>query len=136
MTPKLIEPGSQAQHTREIPIHSKEFLIGRGTDCDLRLRDPNVSRHHCLIRIRSDEITLTDLGSSNGTRVNGTRVISPVTLEAGDEICLGNYRFVLDLGVDRHKIADRTPDVDPVAKTVVPGELPTVGHPPTLPTPK
>jgi pSer/pThr/pTyr-binding forkhead associated (FHA) protein len=127
MTPKLIEPGDQAHQTREIPIHSKEFLIGRGTDCDLRLRDPNVSRHHCLIRIRPHEITLTDLGSSNGTTVNGTRVLSTVVLESGDEIRLGEYRFLLDAGGDRHPLKGKTPDVDPVAETIHPGELPALG---------
>lgn len=118
MTPKLIEPGDAAHQTREIPIHGKEFLIGRGNDCDLRLRDPNVSRHHCMIRIRPDEVTLVDLGSSNGTTVNGTRVISQAVLQSGDEIRLGEYCFLLDLGVDRHKILDKSPDVDPVAQTV------------------
>jgi pSer/pThr/pTyr-binding forkhead associated (FHA) protein len=118
MTPKLIEPGSQAQQTREIPIRGKEFVIGRGTDCDLRLRDPNVSRHHCMIRIRPDEVTLVDLGSSNGSYVNGTRVISQLALQSGDEIRLAEYRFILDLGVDRDKIQEKTPDVDPVAETV------------------
>jgi pSer/pThr/pTyr-binding forkhead associated (FHA) protein len=123
MTPKLIEPGGKAQQTREIPIRGKEFLIGRGNDCDLRLRDPNVSRHHCMIRIRPDEVTLHDLGSSNGTYVNGTRVISQAVLQSGDEIRLGEYHFILDLGVDRELIRDKTPDVDPLAKTATPDEI-------------
>jgi pSer/pThr/pTyr-binding forkhead associated (FHA) protein len=126
MTPKLIEPGGKAHQTREYPISGKEFLIGRGNDCDLRLRDPNVSRHHCMIRIRPDEVTLHDLGSSNGTSVNGTRVISQIVLQSGDEIRLGEYHFILDLGVDRDKIREKSPDVDPVAETTTPDELRTL----------
>lgn len=128
MTPKLIEPGGKAQQTREITIRSKEFLIGRGNDCDLRLRDPNISRHHCMIRIRPDEVALFDLGSINGSYVNGTRVMTNVVLQPGDEIRLGEHRFFLDLGVDRDKIRDKTPDVDPVAKTLRMNEFPTSGE--------
>jgi pSer/pThr/pTyr-binding forkhead associated (FHA) protein len=128
MTPKLIEPGGKAQQTREITIRSKEFLIGRGNDCDLRLRDPNISRHHCMIRIRPDEVSLFDLGSINGSYVNGARVMTQVVLQPGDEIRLGEHRFFLDLGVDRDKIRDKAPDVDPVAKTLRMNEFPTSGE--------
>jgi pSer/pThr/pTyr-binding forkhead associated (FHA) protein len=128
MTPKLIEPGGKAHETREISIQGKEFLIGRGNDCDLRLRDPNISRHHCMIRVRTDEVTLFDLGSVNGSYVNGTRVISQVVLKSGDEIRLGEHRFYLDLGVDRYKIRDKAPDVDPVAKTIRMNGLPEPGE--------
>jgi pSer/pThr/pTyr-binding forkhead associated (FHA) protein len=128
MTPKLIEPGGKAQQTREISISGKEFLIGRGNDCDLRLRDPNISRHHCMIRVRPDEVTLFDLGSINGSYVNGARVITQIVLQSGDEIRLGEYRFFLDLGVDRDKIRDKTHDVDPVAKTLRINEFPAPGE--------
>jgi len=128
MTPKLIEPGDKAQETREIAIHTREFLIGRGNDCDLRLRDPNISRHHCMIRVRPDEVTLFDLGSINGSYVNGARVITQIVLHSGDEIRLGEHHFYLDLGVDRHKLRDKSPDVDPVAKTLRMGEFPISGE--------
>lgn len=98
MTPKLIEPGVGTARTREIPVDKEEFLVGRGSDCDLRLHDEDISRHHCLIRIRGPEPTLSDLGSSNGTFVNGKRVLSQVTLASLDEIRLGNCRFLVDLG--------------------------------------
>ena len=51
-----------------------------------------------MIRMRGGEITLMDLGSSNGTFVNGSRVISQTALKSGDEITLGDFRFHLDLG--------------------------------------
>lgn len=130
MIPKLIEPGDAAHQTREIPIRGESLLIGRGNDCDLRLRDLCISRHHCMIRIRPDEVTLRDLGSSGGTYVNGNRVITQVVLQSGDEIRLGDYLFILDLGVDRDKVHEKTVDVDPVAKTIVPGELRALGDQP------
>src|SRR5437016_14161790 len=103
MTPKLIEPAVGVERTREVSIAKEEFLIGRGPDCDLRVNDEDISRHHCLIRLRRSEkalieATLSDLGSSNGTYVNGKRVLSQVTLASADEIRLGKCRFLVDLG--------------------------------------
>ena len=98
MTPKLIETGSPDSKAREIAIHQEEVLIGRGPDCDLRLKSTSVSRHHCLLRFRGEEASITDLGSSNGTFVNGQRVRSQSTLKSGDEIRVGTCPFVVDLG--------------------------------------
>ena len=117
MTPKLIEPAVGVERTREIAIPKEEFLIGRGSDCDLRVNDEDVSRHHCLIRLRGQEATLSDLGSSNGTYVNGKRVLSQVTLASGDEIRLANCRFVVDLG-DKPEGFFKMPEAgDPLAAT-------------------
>src|SRR5262245_54042817 len=98
MTAKLIEPGSGAERTRETPLTGEEFVIGRGVDCNLRVPLESISRHHCMIRIQSDEFTLMDLGSSNGTYLNGQRVRSPRTLHTGDEIRIDACRFIVDLG--------------------------------------
>ena len=95
---RLIERGATAAQTREIAINQAQFLIGRGSDCDLRLRDKAVSRHHCIIRLAADEVTLADLGSSNGTFRNGQRVRSQATLQSGDEVRVGDFRFEVDLG--------------------------------------
>ena len=95
---RLIERGPSAEQTREIPINQSDFLIGRAPYSDLRLRVSAVSRHHCLIRIGADEATLIDLGSSNGTYLNGQRVRSQAALHSGDELRLGTCRFWIDLG--------------------------------------
>jgi pSer/pThr/pTyr-binding forkhead associated (FHA) protein len=96
-------------------MQGPEFLIGRGADCDLRLPVSAISRHHCLIRLHGAEATLVDLGSSNGTFVNGKRVRSQAPLHSGDEIRLGNSSFRVDLGdaID----LDAQPPVDPTATT-------------------
>lgn len=100
MIPRLLEPSSGAEPVREIPLGGDQFLIGRGSDCDLRLHVSEISRHHCMLRIQGSEVTLVDLGSSNGSYVNGTRVLSQAALRTGDEIRLGPCRFFLDLGDD------------------------------------
>ncbi|MGW9637343.1 MULTISPECIES: FhaA domain-containing protein [Nocardiopsis] len=63
-------------------------LLGRGTDCDLRLVDNGVSRHHVEIRVDGDEVILEDKGSTNGTFVNGQQV-RQARLVDGTRISLG-----------------------------------------------
>jgi pSer/pThr/pTyr-binding forkhead associated (FHA) protein len=116
MIPKLIEPRAEGKGGREILIRREEFLLGRGSDCDLRLSDINVSRHHCLIRTRPEEVTLADLGSSNGTYVNGNRIVSQVVLNSGDEIRVGAFQFLFELG-EVSKLDTLKTSIDPLANT-------------------
>jgi pSer/pThr/pTyr-binding forkhead associated (FHA) protein len=91
-----MEVSSSPGLKREILVAKDEFLIGRGADCDLRLQDTAISRHHCLLRVRSAEVTVNDLGSSNGTFVNGHRLRSTVPLHDGDELGVGPFHFRLE----------------------------------------
>ena len=96
----LIEPAETPEKRREISVHQRDFLIGRGPDCDLRLTEGTVSRHHCIIHVGDDEATLVDLGSSNGTFLNGQRVRSRAPLHSGDELVVGAARFIVSLGAE------------------------------------
>ena len=107
MVAKLIEVGVSEEQTREILVHKEEFLIGRGSDCDLRLRASAISRHHCLVRLRGVEAWVSDLGSSNGTYLNGARVRSQAELHRGDEIAVGPCRFVFDFSDFDNAVLDR-----------------------------
>ena len=71
------------------------LVIGRSPDCALTLTDPTVSRHHAVLRREGGRWVVADLGSSNGTRVNGWRV-RQATVATGDELMLGGVRLVLD----------------------------------------
>jgi hypothetical protein len=68
------------------------ITIGRHPDSNMVLADPNVSRNHAEIRPQGDRYVVVDLGSTNGTRVNGVRVDSQI-LEDGDELTFGNTRM-------------------------------------------
>lgn len=74
---------------------SGELLIGRADDCGLRLSDRTASRHHARLRIDDDGITLIDLGSHNGTKVLGQRVVGSRMLLHGDVIQLCDVTLVL-----------------------------------------
>jgi len=63
--------------------------IGRGTDADIKLDDPGVSRHHAEVRVAGHDVVLKDLGSTNGTYVNGT-LVAEQPLRDGNVITLGS----------------------------------------------
>ncbi len=68
------------------------ITVGRHPESNLVLADPNVSRNHAEIRPKGDQYVVVDLGSTNGTRVNGVRVDTQ-TLQDGDELAFGNTRM-------------------------------------------
>lgn len=80
-----------------ISLQRKKFLIGREQDCHLRPNSEMVSRHHCAFSIDDFSVRLRDLGSTNGTLVNGNRIRSEVLLEDGDRIVIGNLDFVIEI---------------------------------------
>ena len=71
------------------------FTIGRDAGCDLVLTDMTVSRTHAGLRREGGGWLLTDAGSTNGTRVNGWRVTSPVPVQAGDRVAFGAMTMVV-----------------------------------------
>ncbi len=84
----IVETGPQAGLT--YVLAEGDTLIGRGSDCDIFLGDVTVSRHHAMIGADGDALLLRDLGSTNGTYVNGSWV-DAFALSPGDEIMIGKY---------------------------------------------
>jgi hypothetical protein len=77
------------------PGSGVRFTIGRTRDCDLCLSDLSVSRMHALLVRREDGWVLSDLGSHNGTRLNGWLVREPVQVRAGDRVEFGSMAFIM-----------------------------------------
>jgi DNA-binding winged helix-turn-helix (wHTH) protein len=75
---------------RVLELVNGENLVGRSIDCGVRLDSTDVSRRHARITINDDKATIEDLGSTNGTFVNGVRVTSPVSLADGMTIGFGS----------------------------------------------
>ncbi len=71
-----------------ILVEEEPVLIGRLPSCDIVLADSNVSRRHAEVRREEGAIILKDLGSTNGTKVNGTRTVTRELMD-GDEIMVG-----------------------------------------------
>jgi hypothetical protein len=84
---------------KRMPVGPGGAVIGRSRECDIVLQDSNVSRRHAEIRpTGGDGWTITDLGSTNGVRVNGRRLDAPAPLQTGDEITVGtvDVRFEVE----------------------------------------
>jgi len=87
------QPGPDGATQRTFVLTSPLTILGRGIDCDLRLVDQGVSRHHAEIRIEDGDVVLVDLGSTNGTFVNG-QPIRRVSLTDGTRVTLGRTTLV------------------------------------------
>jgi pSer/pThr/pTyr-binding forkhead associated (FHA) protein len=105
---------------RDFPITKSHAVIGRNTECNIQIPLSMVSRRHCELIVRKDKVVVRDLGSSNGTYVNNTRV-QESEIAAGETLTVGPVIFTLLL--------------DGVPKTIKP--ILTILHRPKKPaTPK
>lgn len=80
-----------------ISLPMGRFLIGREQDCHLRPNSELVSRHHCVFTVDEYVLRLRDLGSTNGTLVNGERLRGQTELKAGDRVSVGKLDFEVEL---------------------------------------
>ncbi len=98
LTASLPRAGANAR--RPIPLQFPRgagsfFSIGRDANCDLAIADMTVSRVHARLERTPDGWMLTDLASTNGTRVNGWRVRGQVRVRAGDLVSFGDAEYWL-----------------------------------------
>lgn len=81
---------------REYPLGDRAILFGRQADSEVHLDAPEVSRHHARLTCEKGKYLLEDLGSSNGTYLNKTRLSSKVSVRAGDQIAIGPFVFLVE----------------------------------------
>jgi pSer/pThr/pTyr-binding forkhead associated (FHA) protein len=140
-------------HARLVPLDGSTpidivkdlTLVGRREDCDLRLEHKSVSKTHCVIVKSDGMLMLRDLGSTNGTRVNGQRVRRAMLLP-DDQLHIASYKFKVQLGPDQalpqqdehtqHLDADEVANLLRQAKHAVPDSVEDVLPPrPLQPNP-
>ncbi|MCS6865834.1 MAG: FHA domain-containing protein [Gemmataceae bacterium] len=68
------------------------LLFGRHEECDIQLNSKKVSRRHCVVAHIGDYLVVRDLGSTNGVKINGQRVVEG-KLHPGDELQIGNFKY-------------------------------------------
>ena len=86
-----LDGGTPVELTKDIA------LVGRGDDCELRIDHKSVSKRHCVL-VKTDGLVLVrDLGSTNGTRVNGQRVRRAALLP-NDTLSVANFRYAVKFG--------------------------------------
>jgi pSer/pThr/pTyr-binding forkhead associated (FHA) protein len=82
-----------------IPVRQGETTLGRSPYCSVVLTSPTVSRQHAALTLEGSQLTVGDLGSRNGTRVNGSLITDRTRLKPGDLITIGSCR--LEIGEER-----------------------------------
>ena len=90
----VIEQGKT--RTRTLLLRKAEGLIGRERGCDFRIASAEVSRRHCMLRVRDGYVTVEDLGSSNGTLLNGEPVEGRQVVRPGDRLRIGPLTLVVE----------------------------------------
>ena len=75
--------------TDRVRIRPQGHVIGRSGDADIRITDPYSSEFHARVGIQDGHVVVHDLGSTNGTYVNGRRVTSPTSVTRGDTVQIG-----------------------------------------------
>ena len=76
------------------PVDRLPFVLGRGSDADLRLDDKGVSRRHLQLSMQGGAVVASDMGSTNGTLINGAPLRAPVVLANGSLLRMGNTRII------------------------------------------
>ena len=87
----LTLPGGQ-----QIELHEGHYILGRHLENDIVINDSNVSRRHAEFISSAGEVTVRDLGSTNGTKVNGVLITGEQHLEHGDVINLGTAQVTFE----------------------------------------
>src|SRR5713101_9957421 len=96
IAPRLILKGMAGDVT-EYSL-GENNVLGRSTTANVRLADREVSRKHSQIDKEGEDYVLRDLGSSNGTFLNGKRIFAPTRLKDGDEVVIGTSKMEFRLG--------------------------------------
>ena len=102
---------------REIRIAVPEFIIGRGDEAHLKPTSDLISRQHCSIKIGDGKVVIQDMGSRNGTFVNGVQLTQPVEGKVGDILRVGRLQF--ELLIDHAEPSMKRPKVEGVAEAAV-----------------
>jgi len=96
-------------------------LVGRHPECDIQIDSRKVSRHHCCIAHVNDYLVVRDLGSTNGIRINGVRVMEG-RLKGNDELTIGGSRFRVswDIAAEAHSRSQKWGQQEELAKWLAP----------------
>jgi pSer/pThr/pTyr-binding forkhead associated (FHA) protein len=101
-----------------IPIRVPQFVIGRDPQCNLRPSSAMISKRHCAVIVKDDEVRLNDFDSTNGTFLNDERVTGEVPLKNDDVLKVGplTFRVVIEMPVPPSKPTP-PPPAKPAAKS-------------------
>ncbi len=108
----------------KIAVKKDEFLVGRSQKCQLCVGSSSVSRRHCALVRKDSKLWVKDLGSRNGTLVNGEKIDEKVELRSGDELGIGTLQLLVTIsaGIKNQKKPKVKTVADAVERTVATGD--------------
>ncbi len=109
-----------------IPLDKPIVLIGRHQECDIQIPSRKISRRHCLLAQVNDHIAVRDLGSTNGIRINGVKVLEG-NLHSNDELMIGNMSYRIHWGDDEPN-GVKNPPLENAIKAMPPVAISTPRH--------
>jgi pSer/pThr/pTyr-binding forkhead associated (FHA) protein len=115
MTARLVA----LEGTAEIALAGRLTIVGRHHGCDVCLDSSRVSRRHCCLALGDDAVLVRDLGSTNGIRINGRRVVEGL-LRPGDVLSIAHLQF---------RLAGRDPDGAERSSDTICGPAPSPAAP-------
>ncbi|MGI9666846.1 MAG: FHA domain-containing protein [Acidimicrobiia bacterium] len=80
---------TETDDSRRVRLRNAGHVVGRSSDADIHIDDPYASEFHTRVGVQDGKVVVHDLGSTNGTYVNGRRVTSPTTVSRGDTVQIG-----------------------------------------------
>jgi len=120
---------------RILRLDPGDTLVGRHEDCRLRIPSGEVSRRHCVLRVKNDRLIVLDLDSANGTLLNGHFIEGKEEAVPGDEIQVGPITMVVDYKPStltskptQVDVPERSTPLEPKVKTPVTSNQPTEPH--------
>lgn len=111
-------------HQQNVPLKTGKIVVGRLDECQIRIPSAQVSRRHCEITSGPDGVRVRDLGSSNGTIVNGQRV-QEAHLRPGDVLSIGPMLFVVRIDGEPAQIDPEALSARVAASSAAPVRQPT-----------
>ncbi|MBN8655441.1 MAG: FHA domain-containing protein [Anaerolineae bacterium] len=123
------------------PLEGEQLTIGRDSTNGVAINDSEVSRKHARLMFQGGKYVLEDLGSTNGTFVNGQRLAGPVVLKAGDVVSLGEQIVLMydaiaaDVGATVAVPRKAMQTVVPAAPSYAPQQAPAYASPPAYSAP-
>jgi pSer/pThr/pTyr-binding forkhead associated (FHA) protein len=125
MKMKLVLNASDVQSRREVLVGAFPYFIGRDLKCQLRPASLIVSHRHCVILERAGRVFVEDLRSTNGTCVNGERLINAKELREGDRLTVGPLAFQIEIegalppDLPEHLVESERNDIEAEASTML-----------------
>jgi len=92
----LAEKGGES---KDLTFDKTEIRVGRVRDNDIVLPKGNVSKHHCRLLLQNGQLTVEDLGSTNGTYVNGRKIGEATSISTSDKVFVGDFAIRVTGGV-------------------------------------